>query len=66
MSNEDRINALKNAPPGGWVAFSGDESRVVAYGTTYEEVISSACEKGENEPIIAKVPENWTPRVMKI
>ena len=64
MSNEDRINALKNAPPDGWVAFSGDESRVVAYGTTYDEVVSSAQKSGENDPIVVKVPKDWTARVM--
>ncbi len=64
MSNEERITALKNTPPDGWVAFSGDESKVVAYGSTYEEVVSKAQTNGESDPILVKVPSDWTARVM--
>ncbi len=64
VSNEERINALLKAPPDGWVAFSADESKVVAYGTTYDEVVTSAQSSGENEPILVKVPKDWTTAVM--
>jgi predicted RNase H-like HicB family nuclease len=40
MTPEDRIQALRKAPSDGWVAFSADESRLVAYGSTYEEAVA--------------------------
>lgn len=64
MKPEERINALLNAPPDGWVAFSQDESKVVAYGTTYDEVMSKAEAEGEQEPVLLKVPRNWNDRVL--
>lgn len=64
MSNTERIDALKKAPANGWVAFSGDESRVVAYGATYEEVVFAAEKNGEFDPVVVKVPQDWTPTVM--
>ncbi len=53
MSPEDRLDALRNAPPDGWVAFSSDETRLVAYG-----------ENGERDPVILKVPKNWLVQVL--
>lgn len=64
MSNEERIDALKKAPAGGWVAFSGDESKVVAYGSTYDDVIEAARRAGETDPVLVKVPKDWTRMVM--
>jgi hypothetical protein len=66
MSAEERLEALKKAPPNGWVAFSEDESKVIAYGLSYDEVVAAAEEKGVNEPILAKVPQDWTAMVMTI
>ncbi len=64
MSNQERIEALKKAPPDGWIAFSEDESRVVAYGTTYEEVVSAAERNGVAEPVLVKVPKTWARMVL--
>lgn len=36
------IGSSKECPSDGWVAFSEDESRVVAYAATYDEVVSKA------------------------
>lgn len=66
MSHEERINALKAAPANGWVAFSEDESTVVAYGQSYEEVVAAAERKGVTDPVVVKVPEDWTAMVMAI
>jgi hypothetical protein len=65
MAPEERITALKEAPPNGWVAFSDDENHVVAYGATYEEAVSEAQRRGFAEPVLVKVPEDWTVRVMR-
>jgi hypothetical protein len=59
MSPEARIDALRNAPPDGWVAFSEDEERLVAYGVTYDEVVQKSRANGVTEPVVVKVPENW-------
>ncbi|MDA2913164.1 DUF5678 domain-containing protein [Acidobacteriia bacterium AH_259_A11_L15] len=64
MSPEERIQALLKAPPDGWVAFSEDEGRVVAYGATYDEAVSKAEQAGEKDPLLVKVPTDWTEVVL--
>jgi len=64
MSPEDRVKALQAAPPGGWVAFSADEERVVAYGESYNEVVAKADESGESDPVVMKVPPSWSTLVL--
>ena len=63
MSPETRIKALREAEPGSWVAFSHDESRVVANAKTYDEVVESAEKAGESDPVITRVPSDWVARV---
>jgi xanthine/CO dehydrogenase XdhC/CoxF family maturation factor len=63
MSPEARIKALREAEPGSWLAFSQDESRVVAAGKTYDEVVEAAEKVGESDPVIARVPTDWALRV---
>jgi hypothetical protein len=45
------------------VAFSSDESKVVACGATYSEAVEAAEKNGENDPVLVKIPDNWEPRV---
>jgi Family of unknown function (DUF5678) len=66
MSPESRIQALRDAPPDGWVAFSSDEERVVAHGTTYEEAVTKAAANGEPDPVLTKVPKDWSMQVLSI
>jgi hypothetical protein len=63
MSPESRIKALREAGAGTWLAFSEDESRVVASGASYDEVVQAAEDAGEHEPVITRVPNDWAPRV---
>lgn len=63
MSPDARIKVLREAAPGSWVAFSNDESRVVAYGKTYDEAVAAAEETGESDPVITRVPKDWVARV---
>jgi uncharacterized protein DUF5678 len=63
MSPEARIKALREAEPGSWVAFSHDESRVVAHGKTYDEVVGQAERAGESDPVVTRVPTDWAARV---
>lgn len=60
MSPEARMNALLGAPSDGWAAFSEDEERVVAYGSTYEEAVSNAEKEGVADPVLVKIPKDWT------
>ncbi len=60
MNPEDRVRVLREAPPDGWVAFSADESRLVAYGATYDEVVEKAETNGEPDPVLVKVPKDWS------
>jgi hypothetical protein len=64
MNAEERAEALKKAPPDGWVAFDTDETVVVAYGGSYEEVVSAAENSGVSDPLLVKVPKDWTATVM--
>jgi Family of unknown function (DUF5678) len=64
MSPEARIKALRDAPPDGWVAFSSDEERLVAYGKTYDEVVTKAEKNGEPDPVLTKVPKDWSMQVL--
>ena len=64
MSPEARIRALREAPPDGWVAFSADESRLITYGTTYEEAVAKSEESGEPDPVLVKVPKDWSMQVL--
>ena len=64
MSPEARIIALRAAPPDGWVAFSSDEERLVAYGKTYEEAVTRAEKNGEPDPVLTKVPKDWSMQVL--
>ena len=65
MRPEERIAALLQAPPNGWVAFSEDEGIVIAYGTTYGEAVSNAEKAGVSDPLVVKVPSDWTELVLR-
>lgn len=61
---ERRAKALLRAPLDRWVALSEDESRIVADGATFEEVVREAKRLGVADPIVLKTPEDWTPLVL--
>lgn len=63
MSADERVRVLREAKPNSWVAFSEDESKVVAYGDSYSEVLRAAERVGEKEPVVVKTPENWASKV---
>jgi Family of unknown function (DUF5678) len=63
MSAEERVHILSEAKPNSWVAFSADESKVVARGATYPEAVENAEKNGESDPVLVQIPDNWEPRV---
>ncbi len=63
-ASASRLSALTAAPHNRWIALSADESRIVADGETFEEVSVAAERNGEPDPLIMRVPQDWTPRVL--
>lgn len=59
VSARDKV--LRSAPLDSWVALSEDESRVVSFGSTYDEVIRKSDDAGVADPIIVKTPKEWLP-----
>jgi hypothetical protein len=64
MSSEKRVEILRSAPPNSWIALSEDESRVVAQGSSYSEVVALAENEGVSDPVLIMTPESWAPRVL--
>jgi hypothetical protein len=48
---------LKDIPRGAWVAILSDQTRVVTFGAEVRGVLEEARKKGEQDPIILRVPE---------
>jgi hypothetical protein len=48
---------LDGIPPGAWVAISVGQHKVVAFGADAQAVLTEAREKGEQVPLIVRVPE---------
>ena len=64
LSPEERLRILQEAPPKSWIAFSEDESAVVAQATTYQEAVMLAEQKGEADPVLVMIPSSWVPMVL--
>jgi hypothetical protein len=43
-----------------WVALSSDTSHVVSSGNSVKEVVESAKKRGEKDPIVTKVPTEYS------
>lgn len=61
---ESRLAILNDAPLDRWIALSADETRIVADAATFAEVAEAADRAGESDPLIIRVPPDWTPRVL--
>ena len=64
VSTEERVRILREAEPNSWIALSGDESRLVASGSTYGEAVERAELQGESNPVLIKTPDSWLPQVL--
>lgn len=49
----------QKVPSNGWIAFSKEDERLIAYGATYDEVLANAAKQGASDLVIVKVPETW-------
>lgn len=52
----DLTVVLKDAPAGHWIALSQNKERIIATAKTLEAALRAAREKGEDRPIVLKVP----------
>ena len=53
----DLSEILKGIPLGAWVAISEAQHRVIAYGVDPQAVLNEAHSKGENNPLIVRIPD---------
>ncbi len=56
-----RLELLRSAPLNSWIALSEDETKIVATGATYSEVVERSEKAGVPDPLIIKTPEQWSP-----
>ena len=56
-----RLEALRAAPLNSWVALSEDETKIVAVGATYSEVVQQSELAGIADPVVLKTPAQWAP-----
>jgi hypothetical protein len=59
--SDRRLELLRTAPLDSWIVLSEDESRIVATGSTYIEVVRSSENAGIEDPVILKTPKRWLP-----
>ena len=58
-ATDPRLEALRSAPLNSWVALSEDETKVVAVGATYDEVVKNSEMAGTSDPVLIKTPKDW-------
>jgi len=56
-----RFAALQNAPLDSWIALSEDESKIIAVGDSYSDVVDKSERAGESDPVVLKTPKFWLP-----
>ena len=61
---QERVEILRDAEPNSWLALSHDESSVVASGQDYVQAVEKAKEKGEDDPVLIKIPQQWNAMVL--
>lgn len=58
---DSRLELLRSAPMDSWIALSEDESRIVAVGSSYAEVVKNSEDAGVSDPLLIKTPKRWMP-----
>ena len=57
LGTKDISKLLVGIPKGAWVALSKNEERVMAYAVELQDAINKSKLKGENDPVVIRVPE---------
>jgi len=61
---EVRLNFLRTAKPGAWLALSEDGYELWGQGDTPEEALEQARKTGHDDPVLTMVPPDWRPRIL--
>ena len=56
-----RTTALNSAPMNSWIALSGDETHIVAQGSSFEEVSAQLDSIGDDDAFVIRTPAVWEP-----
>lgn len=64
MDAETWHKMLLEAPKDSWIAFSEDETTIVAHGSTYEEAVTKAEKNGVKDPVLVKTPKDWVKMIL--
>ena len=59
--SDPRFEALQSSPLDSWIALSEDETRIVAVGSSYAEVVEASEKAGVSDPVLVKTPKVWLP-----
>jgi hypothetical protein len=60
LNQEDiRLELLRTAPLGAWIALSEDKLKIVAVADTYKDVVAKCEDAGVDDPTIIKTPAQW-------
>jgi hypothetical protein len=60
-AEDARLELLRSAPLNSWIALSEDETKIVAIGNTYEEVVRNSENAGVSDPLLIMTPKVWMP-----
>ena len=62
--DEARLKILREAKPKTWVAFNEDETLLMGQGQTIDEAVDAAKQNGCDDPILWRIPVDWSPRIL--
>jgi hypothetical protein len=57
--NAARVAALEKAPLDAWIALSDDETKLIAHGGTYQDVVDQLVKMGDDSSFVMKTPASW-------
>ena len=62
--DEVRLEFLRQAKPGSWLAVSEDGYELFGEGNTPEEALEQAKRNGHEDAVLTMVPPEWRPRIL--
>ena len=62
--DEARLDFLRDAKPGSWLAVSEDGYELLGQGDKPEEALEQARKNGCEDPVLTMVPPEWRPRIL--
>ena len=62
--DEARLDFLREAKPGSWLAVSEDGYELLGQGDTPEQALEQAKKNGCDDPVLTMVPPEWRPRIL--